>query len=89
MALRDLDIVFTPLVAFDTAGNRVGMGAGFYDRSFAFRKHRRNWRRPLLIGVAYDFQRVPHIPARTWDVPVDLVVTDKKTYAFDCAETGH
>ena len=76
----DLNIVLTPLVAFDSKGNRIGMGAGFYDRSFAFRKRRRKWRKPLLIGVAYDFQRVDKIHPAPWDVPLDGVVTDQQYF---------
>jgi 5-formyltetrahydrofolate cyclo-ligase len=77
---RDLDIVIVPLVAFDKHCNRLGMGGGFYDRSFAFRKHRKKWRKPLLIGVAYDFQRVDSLQAEAWDVPLDAVVTEKEYY---------
>ena len=79
----ELDVVVTPLVAFDERCNRIGMGAGFYDRSFAFRTRRSKWRKPLLIGAAYDFQRLPSIPAEPWDVALDLVVTDKKQYGSD------
>jgi 5-formyltetrahydrofolate cyclo-ligase len=77
---RDLDVVIVPLVAFDEQCNRLGMGGGFYDRCFAFRKHRRKWRKPLLIGVAYDFQRVDSLQPEPWDVPLDAVVTEKECY---------
>ncbi|MCP4928430.1 MAG: 5-formyltetrahydrofolate cyclo-ligase [Gammaproteobacteria bacterium] len=80
IAACDLDIVIVPLVAFDKQCNRLGMGGGFYDRSFAFRKHRQKWRKPLLIGVAYDFQRVSALQPQTWDVPLDAVVTEKECY---------
>jgi 5-formyltetrahydrofolate cyclo-ligase len=73
--LRSLDVVFVPLVAFDLRGWRLGSGAGYYDR----RLHpllRGAWRRPKVIGVAYDFQRVPELAAERWDVPMDAVVTD-------------
>jgi 5-formyltetrahydrofolate cyclo-ligase len=75
-----LDAVITPLVAFDIHCNRLGMGGGFYDRCFAFRKHRRKWRRPFLIGVAYDFQRVDMLLPEAWDVPVDVVITEQQSY---------
>ena len=80
IAARDLDVVIVPLVAFDEQCNRLGMGGGFYDRCFAFRKRRRKWRKPLLIGIAYDFQRVDSLQPEPWDVPLDAVVTEKECY---------
>ncbi|TVQ87654.1 MAG: 5-formyltetrahydrofolate cyclo-ligase [Chromatiaceae bacterium] len=71
-----LDLVLVPLVGFDGRCNRLGMGGGFYDRSLAFRRWRRHWQRPLLIGLAHECQRVAQIAARPWDVPVDAVVTE-------------
>ena len=71
-----LDAVLLPLVGFDEHGNRLGMGGGFYDRSFAFRLARRHWRKPLLIGVAFELQRCPSLPVATWDVPLDGIVTE-------------
>lgn len=71
-----LDVVLMPLVGFDEHGNRLGMGGGFYDRSFAFRLARRRWRKPLLIGVAFELQRCPTLPAAAWDVPLDGIVTE-------------
>ena len=71
-----LDAVLMPLVGFDDQGNRLGMGGGFYDRSFAFRHARRRWRKPLLIGVAFELQRCPPLPKETWDVPLDGIVTE-------------
>jgi 5-formyltetrahydrofolate cyclo-ligase len=72
-----LDMVLTPLVAFDAHGWRLGMGAGFYDRRFAFLKNNSAWRRPKLIGVAYSFQQVASLTPQPWDVPLDAVVTEK------------
>lgn len=72
----ELDIVFMPLVGFDAAGNRLGLGKGFYDRHFARRIALRNWRRPLLAGIAYEVQQVPCLPRARHDVPVDVIVTD-------------
>ncbi|MDA1106905.1 MAG: 5-formyltetrahydrofolate cyclo-ligase [Proteobacteria bacterium] len=70
-----LDLILVPLVAFDAQGHRLGMGAGFYDRTLAARARRTHWRRPRLIGVAYDFQQVAQLVPAPWDVPLDGVVT--------------
>ena len=70
----DLDLLFMPLVAFDKKGTRIGMGAGYYDRTLA------NSRPPLLIGVAYEFQRQSFIEARPWDIPLDVIITEQTTY---------
>ncbi|MBI5041761.1 MAG: 5-formyltetrahydrofolate cyclo-ligase [Gammaproteobacteria bacterium] len=75
-----LDLVLTPLVAFDAHGHRLGMGGGFYDRSFAYLRHHTRWLRPRLIGLAYDFQRHARLPSQPWDVPLHAVVTDRHLY---------
>jgi 5-formyltetrahydrofolate cyclo-ligase len=75
-----LDLVLTPLVAFDPMGHRLGMGGGYYDRSFAFLNKRRHWRKPRLLGLAYEFQRQDRLAAATWDVPLDAVATEKSVY---------
>jgi 5-formyltetrahydrofolate cyclo-ligase len=72
-----LDVVVLPVVGFDGHGNRLGMGAGYYDRALRRRLGRTGWRRPRLIGVAYACQQLPVIPASPWDVPLDLVVTER------------
>ena len=74
----ELDIVLMPLVAFDLKGNRLGMGGGYYDRSFSFLQRRKSAKRPKLIGVAYDFQEVDSLPSDSWDVPLDAVVTESR-----------
>lgn len=76
-----LSLILMPLVAFDDAGNRLGMGGGYYDRTFAFLR-RRAWLRPRLVGLAHDFQRVECLDSRDWDVPLDAVATDRKFYDF-------
>lgn len=75
--LAALDIALVPLVAFDDYGRRLGMGGGYYDRTFAYLRHREHWRRPKLIGVAFEFQRVAELPAQPWDVPLDGIITEK------------
>ncbi|AOU96899.1 5-formyltetrahydrofolate cyclo-ligase [Acidihalobacter yilgarnensis] len=72
---RALDLVLTPLVGFDRHGNRLGMGGGFYDRTFAYQRLLPNWKRPALIGLAYDFQEVEALPCEAWDVPLAGIVT--------------
>lgn len=73
-----LDIMFVPLVAFDRHGNRLGMGAGFYDRTLM--DLGRRFRRPKLIGLAYSFQEVEVIRVHANDVPLDAIVTDKELF---------
>ncbi len=77
---RWLDLVLMPLVGFDAHGNRLGMGAGFYDRKFAFLRHRRAWRRPLLLGIAFESQRMERFDAAPHDVPLWGVVTERAVY---------
>ncbi|WP_251358706.1 5-formyltetrahydrofolate cyclo-ligase [Kangiella sp. TOML190] len=68
-----LDVIFMPLVAFDNLGNRVGMGGGYYDSVLSnFKKQQK---RPLLIGLAYNFQQVSQVPLQSWDVTMDAVAT--------------
>ena len=75
-----LDLVLVPLVVFDVACNRIGMGGGYYDRSFAFRKQSEN-RLPRLIGVAHELQKADSLQPEAWDVQLDAVVTDAAVYA--------
>jgi 5-formyltetrahydrofolate cyclo-ligase len=79
LSARRLDLVFVPLVGFDATGMRLGMGAGYYDRAFAFLRHRRHWTRPRLIGLAYSFQQVPRIEGAAHDVHLTGVVTERGT----------
>lgn len=73
---RQLDIVITPLVAFDSSGNRIGMGGGYFDRCFSFLKGRKIWLRPKLIGLAFDCQRVASIAPTPWDIGLYRVITE-------------
>ena len=77
---RRLNLVLTPLVAFDALGNRLGMGGGYYDRTFAYLRHHHSWRRPRLAGIAYDFQRVEKLDNASWDVPLSLIATPEKIF---------
>ena len=83
ISIKKLDLVLLPLVAFDNECHRLGMGGGYYDRLLHFKRmfNRRNkYMKPTLIGVAYDFQRCDTVPTETWDIAVNHIVTDKKTY---------
>ena len=79
LAPGELDLVLAPLVVFDANRNRIGMGGGFYDRSFAFRRDP-SITVPVLIGVAHEMQRVESLQPEEWDVRLDLVVTDERIY---------
>lgn len=80
---QELDLVLMPLVGFDLHGNRLGMGGGFYDKSLEFLRHRLHWRKPHLLGLAYDFQHLEALPNDSWDVRLDGVVTDLAVYRTD------
>jgi 5-formyltetrahydrofolate cyclo-ligase len=77
-----LDLVLLPLVAFDKKGNRLGMGAGFYDRTFHFLLEKKQDHKPKLIGLAYEFQSVENLEPDEWDIPLDGIATEKKIELF-------
>lgn len=79
IALHELDIVMVPLVSFDKNCNRIGRGAGYYDRTFAEVKQPPS-SKPILIGLGYEFQKTPEIVPSPWDVPMDIVITEKNVY---------
>jgi len=76
-SVQQLDIVFTPMVAFDKHGNRMGMGGGYYDRLLA------PWftskKGPYPIGLGHDCQYVEQLPTQEWDVPLPEIITPKTT----------
>jgi len=80
IAPYDLDCVFLPLVAFDENGNRLGRGAGYYDRTFAFMHEKNSNHKPCLIALAYDFQKVQALKPEEWDISLDLIITEKQIY---------
>jgi 5-formyltetrahydrofolate cyclo-ligase len=71
------DLILVPLVAFDSAGRRLGQGGGFYDRALADTVRRPFVDRPALIGIAHAFQQVGELPMEPWDVPLDAIVTEE------------
>jgi 5-formyltetrahydrofolate cyclo-ligase len=68
------DIVFVPLVAFDSKMNRLGQGGGHYDRYLSLHEN------ALRVGIAWDAQRVDALPVRAWDMPLDAVITEQRCY---------
>lgn len=66
----DLDIVFMPLVGWDRAGNRLGMGGGYYDRTL------QSVSGPLLVGLAHSLQEIKGLPYESWDIRLDAVLTE-------------
>ncbi|NMZ50701.1 5-formyltetrahydrofolate cyclo-ligase [Pseudomonas poae] len=75
-----LDLVLLPLVGFDDVGGRLGMGGGFYDRSLAYLARRKHWRKPTLLGLAHECQKVDRLAQACWDVPLAGTVTDRQWY---------
>lgn len=73
--IEALDVLLVPLVVFDRVCHRVGYGAGYYDRSLAFKKNSPATG-PFLIGLAHHSQGVDRLPVKDWDVPMDVVITD-------------
>ena len=76
MPPRWLDLIVIPLVGVDAAGRRLGMGGGFYDRALEFRRRRRHWPGPRLVGLAFDCQRTESAFAEPWDVNLDSLATE-------------
>ncbi|MFH1107070.1 MAG: 5-formyltetrahydrofolate cyclo-ligase [Candidatus Micrarchaeota archaeon] len=74
VAPKQIDVVIVPGVAFDLRGHRLGFGGGHYDR---FLKTVR--RDCAKIGLAFELQLVKRLPAQSHDVPMDAVVTEKRT----------
>ena len=75
--LPQIDVLFMPLVAFDTQGNRLGMGGGFYDRTLA-NYQQDPPKKPLLFGLAHNCQQVDEVPIDSWDIPLQKIITPSK-----------
>ncbi len=80
MTAKELDIIITPLVAFDALGNRMGMGGGYYDRTLATRE---SSTKPLAIGYAHNCQQVEAVPCEHWDIPLTMIITPEKVFDFE------
>ncbi|MEQ8516862.1 MAG: 5-formyltetrahydrofolate cyclo-ligase [Chromatocurvus sp.] len=70
-----LDIMFLPLVGWNLRGTRLGMGAGFYDRTLAAEKP------GLLVGLGYDCQEFDNLPRDPWDIALDYILTESRLVA--------
>lgn len=77
--ISDIDIIFTPLVAFDEFGQRLGMGGGFYDRTLE------NWQQQSFypMGLAHTCQQVKPLPSADWDIPLPEIITPNKIWSFN------
>jgi len=82
IAPEQMDLVLLPLLAFNRAGHRLGMGAGYYDRSFAFLRGQARPASPMLVGIGYSFQEVEALPVLDHDVPLDFIATEREL--IDC-----
>lgn len=76
--VRELDVICTPLVAFDRTGQRLGMGGGYYDRTLSQWHHHQQG--PYPLGLAHDCQLIEQLPSEHWDVPLPQIITPSKTY---------
>ena len=75
---KSLDMVLMPLVGFDRQGGRLGMGGGFYDRSFSWLNSQPALRQPLLVGLAHQCQEVERLDLASWDIPLSVIATDQE-----------
>ena len=78
----DMDLVLLPLVGFDKSGGRLGMGGGFYDKTFA---NKVAGHPPILLGLAHECQEVTCLPIESWDVPLDGIITPSHCIACESA----
>jgi 5-formyltetrahydrofolate cyclo-ligase len=81
--VEKLNVVIMPLVGFDMQGRRLGMGGGFYDRTFEWVNDSAVLRKPILCGIGFESQKVPELPQEPWDVLMNNVLTEKTIYSFE------
>jgi len=78
--LDEIDLMLIPLVAWDDAGHRLGVGGGYFDRSLApFAQANR----PFRMGIGYQLQRCDAVPADDWDIPLHGIITDAGRFTFE------
>jgi len=80
---RWLNLIVIPLVGADPKGRRLGMGGGFYDRALEFRRRRRHWRGPRVVGYAFECQRTGLEFAEPWDVTLDSLATESGLHHYE------
>tara|TARA_B100000575_G_C22995524_1_gene573887 strand:+ start:405 stop:989 length:585 start_codon:yes stop_codon:yes gene_type:complete len=73
-------LLFVPCLAYDKDGYRLGYGGGYYDKTFAYLK--KNNRKFISVGYAFDDQVVLNVPKDKFDIKLDYVITEKKFYSF-------
>lgn len=73
-----LDVSITPVVAYDSAGHRIGMGGGYFDRAFSFLRDRKHPSDPKLVGIAFACQQVDKITPNPWDIPLFTTISEKE-----------
>ena len=78
LSAEAMTMIVLPLVGFDSAGQRLGMGGGWYDRSLAFRHARPA--PPWLVGAGFALQQVETLPLEAWDVRLDAVCSEAATH---------
>jgi 5-formyltetrahydrofolate cyclo-ligase len=80
--VQQLDVILTPLVAFDNTGERIGMGGGYYDRTLTYwykNYIQDNYYSPSIIGIAHDCQQIEKVPNEVWDIPLPSIMTPTRT----------
>jgi len=78
LTAAEMDLIFMPLVAFDSDGNRLGMGGGYYDRTLAEDVKDIPGKAspgPFLVATGHDVQYIPHLPRDPWDVIPHITIT--------------
>jgi 5-formyltetrahydrofolate cyclo-ligase len=79
LPVSDFDMLIIPLVGYDRFGNRLGMGAGYYDRHLELLRHSNT---PLRVGIAYSLQQIDPIEKNSWDIPLHGVVNEHGWFTF-------
>lgn len=79
VTVTELGVILMPLVGWDASGARLGMGAGYYDRTLS---DLRTQASPLRIGIAFDLQQADQIPIDPHDVPLHEIITDRQRFTF-------